>query len=104
MSSPLTQQIEHHLEHIYRGTEVTEINRLATELIELMRLEKVEPIKNRYINHWDEKDILEIMSVISLFGYLNRWNDVMGTSLEEDAKDSAESLLQSKWNIGKHAT
>ena len=54
--------------------------------------------------HWDETDILEIMSVIALFGYLNRWNDVMGTSLEEDAKDSAESLLQNQWEIGKHAT
>ena len=55
-------------------------------------------------NHWDETDILEIMSVIALFGYLNRWNDVMGTSLEKDAKDSAESLLQHQWYIGKHAT
>ena len=55
-------------------------------------------------NHWDETDILEIMSVIALFGYLNRWNDVMGTNLEEDAKDSAESLLQSQWDIGKHTT
>ena len=55
-------------------------------------------------HHWDETDILEIMSVIALFGYLNRWNDVMGTSLEEDAKDSAESLLQSQWDIGKHTT
>ena len=54
--------------------------------------------------HWDETDILEIMSVIALFGYLNRWNDVMGTSLEKDAKDSAESLLQNHWDIGKHAT
>ncbi len=55
-------------------------------------------------HHWDETDILEIMSVIALFGYLNRWNDVMGTSLEEDAKDSAESLLKNQWDIGKHAT
>ena len=55
-------------------------------------------------HHWDETDILEIMSVIALFGYLNRWNDVMGTSLEKDAKDSAESLLQYQWDIGKHAT
>ena len=55
-------------------------------------------------HHWDETDILEIMSVIALFGYLNRWNDVMGTTLEEDAKDSAESLLQNQWDIGKHAT
>ena len=55
-------------------------------------------------HHWDETDILEIMSVIALFGYLNRWNDVMGTSLEKDAKDSAESLLQNQWDVGKHAT
>jgi len=55
-------------------------------------------------HHWDETDILEIMSVIALFGYLNRWNDVMGTSLEEDAKDTAESLLQSQWDVGKHTT
>ena len=55
-------------------------------------------------HHWNETDILEIMSVIALFGYLNRWNDVMGTSLEKDAKDSAESLLQNHWDIGKHAT
>ena len=54
-------------------------------------------------HHWDETDILEIMSVIALFGYLNRWNDVIGTSLEKDAKDSAESLLQNHWDIGKHA-
>ena len=54
--------------------------------------------------YWNEVDILEIMSVIALFGYLNRWNDVMGTSLEEDAKNSAESLLKSQWNIGKHST
>ena len=55
-------------------------------------------------HHWIETDILEIMSVIALFGYLNRWNDVMGTSLEKDAKDSAESLLKSQWDIGKHTT
>ena len=55
-------------------------------------------------HHWNETDILEIMSVIALFGYLNRWNDVMGTSLEKDAKDSAESLLKNQWDIGKHAT
>jgi sucrose phosphorylase len=60
MPSPLTQQIEHHLEHIYRGTEVNETDKLAAELIQLMRLENIEPIKNRYINHWDEKDSILI--------------------------------------------
>jgi sucrose phosphorylase len=56
MSSPLNQQIEHHLEHIYRGTEIDEIGSLASALIQLMGLEDIEPIKNRYINHWDEKN------------------------------------------------
>ena len=58
------------------------------------------PIKKYY----SKTEIVDIVSVISLFGYLNRWNDVMGTSLEKDAKDSAESLLQNQWDIGKHAT
>ena len=51
---------------------------------------------------WSEVDVLEIMSVIALFGFLNRWNDVMGTSLEADAQTSAESLLSNHWDIGKH--
>ena len=53
--------------------------------------------------HWSENDIIEIMSVIAFFGYLNRWNDVMGTSLEEDAVESANQYLKDKgWDIGKH--
>ena len=60
MSSALTQQIEHHLEFIYRDTEVTNTDTLAAELIQLMRLDDIEPIKNRYINHWDEKDSILI--------------------------------------------
>jgi len=53
--------------------------------------------------HWSENDILEIMSVIALFGYLNRWNDVMGTTLEEDAVESANQHLKDQgWDIGKH--
>jgi sucrose phosphorylase len=60
MSSPLTQQIERHLEYIYRETEVDETDKLAADLIKQMRLENIEPIKNRYINHWDEKDSILI--------------------------------------------
>lgn len=54
--------------------------------------------------HWDEGEVIEIMGVIALFGYLNRWNDSMGTQLEGAAADSAESLIAKKggWNIGKH--
>jgi len=63
-----------------------------------------EELNNSMHASWDEADILEIMSVVALFGFLNRWNDVMGTSLEEDAKHSAKSLLGTQWEIGKHAT
>lgn len=53
--------------------------------------------------NWSEEDILEMVSVIALFGFLNRWNDVMGTTLEEEAKQSAEQYLnQAGWEIGKH--
>jgi alkylhydroperoxidase family enzyme len=53
--------------------------------------------------NWSEEDILEMVSVIALFGFLNRWNDVMGTTLEEEAKRSAERYLnQAGWEIGKH--
>ncbi|NBW84510.1 MAG: carboxymuconolactone decarboxylase family protein [Proteobacteria bacterium] len=52
---------------------------------------------------WSDDDIVEIMGVIALFGYLNRWNDVMATSLEDDAKKSGKDLLQNIfWNPGKH--
>jgi len=53
--------------------------------------------------HWDEGEIVEIMGVIALFGYLNRWNDSMGTQLEDPAADHANELLGHKgWTRGKH--
>ena len=54
--------------------------------------------------HWDEGETVEIMGVIALFGYLNRWNDSMGTQLEDPAADSANQYLgKHGWNRGKHA-
>jgi uncharacterized peroxidase-related enzyme len=52
---------------------------------------------------WTEGEIVEIMGVISLFGYLNRWNDSMGTEIEDGAVASGEKLLHSvQWQPGKH--
>ena len=45
--------------------------------------------------HWSDDEIIEIMGVVALFGYLNRWNDVMATPLENDAAFSAKELLAS---------
>jgi uncharacterized peroxidase-related enzyme len=53
--------------------------------------------------HWEEGEIVEIMGVVALFGYLNRWNDSMGTQLEGPAAQDGENLLsENGWNIGKH--
>ena len=54
--------------------------------------------------HWDEGDIVEMLGVIALFGYLNRWNDSMATTMEEGAVSAGESYLthQEDWTVGKH--
>ena len=51
----------------------------------------------------DLRDIVEMLGVISLFGYLNRWNDSMGTIIEEGAVESGEKYLgKHGWERGKH--
>lgn len=53
--------------------------------------------------HWEEGEVVEIMGVIALFGYLNRWNDSMGTQLEEPAAEDGNNLLAGHgWSRGKH--
>ncbi|WP_224484820.1 carboxymuconolactone decarboxylase family protein [Robertkochia aurantiaca] len=62
-----------------------------------------ETIKERLHQYWDEGEIVEMLGVISLFGYLNRWNDSMGTTLEQGAIESGEKYLEKGgWEIGKH--
>tara|TARA_B100000586_G_scaffold188733_1_gene138783 strand:+ start:228 stop:818 length:591 start_codon:yes stop_codon:yes gene_type:complete len=62
-----------------------------------------ENLKQRLHDNWDDGEIVEILGVISLFGYLNRWNDSMETTIEDDAKDSAEKFLSKHgWDKGKH--
>lgn len=60
-------------------------------------------IKKRLHEHWNDGEIVEMMGVISLFGYLNRWNDSMGTNIEDGAVESAEKYLaEVGWEKGKH--
>ena len=62
-----------------------------------------EHIANELRRHWDEGEIVEILGVISLFGYLNRWNDSMGTTLEGPAEESGMQWLgKLGWTSGKH--
>jgi len=53
--------------------------------------------------HWSDEEIVEILGVVALFGFLNRWNDSMGTSLESAADAFASQTLASHgWDKGKH--
>jgi uncharacterized peroxidase-related enzyme len=53
--------------------------------------------------HYDEGQIVEIVSSIALFGFLNRWNDTMATALEPLAIEVAErSIASTGWQPGKH--
>lgn len=53
--------------------------------------------------HWDDGEIVEILGVTALFGYLNRWNDSMGTTLEDRAAADGDRYLASQgWSRGKH--
>ena len=60
-------------------------------------------LADRMREHWDEGEIVEILGVVALFGYLNRWNDSMGTQLEDPAADDGTQYLGKKgWSRGKH--
>jgi len=55
--------------------------------------------------YWKEEQIVEIVGVISLFGFLNRWNDTLATPLEDEPIAVGERFLASHgWSAGKHGT
>jgi uncharacterized peroxidase-related enzyme len=52
---------------------------------------------------FDEGQIVEIVAAVALFGYLNRWNDTMATSLEDRALSVAQRTIGAiGWVPGKH--
>ena len=53
--------------------------------------------------HFDEGQIVEIVATIALFGYLNRWNDTMATTLVARAVEVAGRAIGAVgWRAGKH--
>lgn len=53
--------------------------------------------------HFDDTQFVEIVAVISMFGFLNRWNDTMSTELEASPLAFGRAHLeQSGWNPEKH--
>ena len=54
--------------------------------------------------YWSEEQIVEIVGVIALFGFLNRWNDTLATPLEREPIAVGEKDLAAHgWSAGKHA-
>jgi uncharacterized peroxidase-related enzyme len=53
--------------------------------------------------HWSEEEITEIVATVAMFGFLNRWNDTMGTPLEGEAMIAGDKYLSRRgWTPGKH--
>ncbi len=60
-------------------------------------------IQDNLHKYWNDGEIVEMLGVISLFGFLNRWNDSMGTTIETDAITSGKTYLDKNgWEVGKH--
>lgn len=53
--------------------------------------------------HYSPEQIVEILAVNSLAGWLNRWNDTIATVTDQESVDWAtENLSQVGWDVGKH--
>lgn len=53
--------------------------------------------------YYSEDEIVEITALIALFGFLNRWNDTLATTLEDSPLAFAEAHLAPKgWQGNKH--
>jgi uncharacterized peroxidase-related enzyme len=55
-------------------------------------------------DHFSHEQVVEIIAVVSYFGFLNRWNDIMATQLEDKVLDFTDEIgLRSKgWNPERH--
>jgi uncharacterized peroxidase-related enzyme len=57
----------------------------------------------RLREHWSEGEIVEILGVVAMFAFLNRWNDTMATPLEPVPDAVASRALGAQgWTSGKH--
>jgi alkylhydroperoxidase family enzyme len=53
--------------------------------------------------HWSEGQIVEILGVVAMFGFLNRWNDSMATPLEHVPLAVAQEAAGAHgFEAGKH--
>lgn len=54
--------------------------------------------------HYSERQIVEMLAVISLAGWYNRWNNSIATVTDQESTEWAEANLKAVgWELGKHA-
>lgn len=52
---------------------------------------------------WTDDEIVEILAAICLYAFLNRWNDTVGTELEDTPRGLGQRVLaRGGWTGGKH--
>ena len=53
--------------------------------------------------HFTDTQIIELLAVIACGGFLNRWNDTIGTVTDQESIDFANNVLRPVgWDPGKH--
>ncbi len=89
-SSPLFDEAERAALRVARGAAVVP-NAVTDEEFAALR------------EHFSDGEVVEIMAVIAMFGFLNRWNDTMATELESSPLAfAAEHLAGRGWMPDKH--
>jgi uncharacterized peroxidase-related enzyme len=55
-------------------------------------------------NHFSQEQIIDIAGMCAIYGFLNRWNDLVATQLEDTPGGfTSEAMKESDWEYGKHA-
>ena len=91
-SEKISQILNYHESELYTDKEraILDLSFAAGKTPNESNEQHYEELKKYY----SKKEIIDIVSVISLFGYLNRWNDTLGTVLEDLPKDFVEDKLK----------
>ena len=55
-------------------------------------------------SHYSDRQVVEMLAVISLAGWFNRWNNSIATVTDSESAEWAEGNLKAVgWELGKHA-
>jgi uncharacterized peroxidase-related enzyme len=100
---------DHQLQHIWEYATHDAFNEAERAALDFALAASAQPsgvddaIATRLRAYFNEGEIVELAGVVALFGFLNRWNDGMGTAIEDGAVESGVLLLQQKgWEANRH--